>query len=67
MHERCCRQSYGECGLPRPILNGHVWFDAETKFNDSLEWERSSELSVVDLRRTPERDVLVVKILEYDS
>lgn len=63
--------AHARAALP-PILQGvrpappsprwDTWFEAERKFNDSLEWEQSSELSIVDLRRTPERDVLVVKI-----
>jgi hypothetical protein len=51
-----------------PDPRWRIWFDAESKFHDSLQWEPSSELSVIELRRTPERDVLIVKIAEkHDS
>jgi hypothetical protein len=55
-----------------PVLKGvrpsppdpqwRIWFDAETKFYESVEWQPSSGFSVIDVKRAPERDLLVVRI-----
>jgi hypothetical protein len=45
-----------------PDPHWHIWFDAETKFYESIEWQQSQGLSIMNVKRTPERDVLVVRI-----
>lgn len=45
-----------------------VWFDSEVTFYNSLEWKPSRDLTLVELRRSSERDVLVIKlVVKHDS